>query len=468
MDRKKAELRLYTGHENDTQFEIFKLHNRWQKNPATSLLNDFDHLVTLLISERFEVSDQYRDDMGKMAQQDHPSFVEPPATRLDKLKVIWESAFPTRELLIAGNRIEARNKSGSEIYHAKEMSDGERGVFHLIAEALSVPLDGVFIVDEPELHLHRSIQARLWDAVEQERPDCVIVYITHDLDFAASRQQATKIWLREYTDEVWDWAELPNDNSVPEPLLLEVVGSRKPILFVEGDRGSLDFLVFGKLFPERTVIPCGSCEAVIHSTSSFRKQTGLHHNNCCGLIDNDGRTETDIEYLKGIGVEVLPVALIENLFITESVLSFAAKTLSYEVGDATTKIKDRVFERLISNTETVISNLTRQEIELALGRFGGGSNGVQKISDAFDESVASVDPKKIYEKWQKEIERVLGEKDYVAALRYYKIKGLAAEADPVFSCRFQPQVQRWLQSHDAEKLVTTFRDAMPEVVTSIE
>ena len=78
------------------------------------------------------------------------------------------------------------------------------GSFTLIGEALSVPKDGVFIVDEPELHLHRAIQARLWDAVEIARPDCTFVYITHDLGFAASRKDATKVWLREYNDGKWD------------------------------------------------------------------------------------------------------------------------------------------------------------------------------------------------------------------------------------------------------------------------
>src|SRR5688500_17911129 len=39
-----------------------------------------------------------------------------------------------------------------------------------------------------ELHLHRALQAPLWDEIEAERADCLFVYLTHDLDFAASRR----------------------------------------------------------------------------------------------------------------------------------------------------------------------------------------------------------------------------------------------------------------------------------------
>ena len=46
---------------------------------------------------------------------------------------------------------------------------------------------GALIIDEPELHVHRSIMDRLWDELEGARPDSVFVFITHDLEFAASR-----------------------------------------------------------------------------------------------------------------------------------------------------------------------------------------------------------------------------------------------------------------------------------------
>lgn len=460
MDFLEAESRLFTGHTGRENPAHYRQHHRWQNRPATALLDDFEPLVTLMVSESFTVSDQYR-----VAMQAEDKYVTPPKTRLDLVKQIWEAVLPARELIITGNRFETRNRQGKNPYHAKEMSDGERGVFHLIGEALSVPKDGLFIVDEPELHLHRAIQARLWDAIEVARPDCTFVYITHDLGFAASRKDATKVWLREYIEGKWDWEEAPESDAFPESMLLEVMGSRRPILFAEGDRSSLDYFIYGKVFAEHTVVPCGSCELVVHSVRSFAQMPSLHHNECAGLVDNDGRSDADIKMLNGLGIAVLPVALVENLFLLESMLVIAAEKLGHNPAEAVGKVKERVFTILNTNVVRVISNLTRMEIEAGLRTFGKGGDGADALAAAYKSACAAIDPSAIYKKWEEEIGRVLSEKDYPAALRYYKTKGLASEAGSVFGVRFQDQVMRWLRGKDSASLVAALRAAIPETPT---
>ena len=101
MDFQEAELRLFTGGTEKSNFAHYRQHQRWQNQPATALLNDFEPLVTLMVSESFTVSDQYR-----VAMQGENKYVTPPATRLDLVKQIWEAVLPARELVITGNRIE--------------------------------------------------------------------------------------------------------------------------------------------------------------------------------------------------------------------------------------------------------------------------------------------------------------------------------------------------------------------------
>jgi hypothetical protein len=393
-DLEEAEQNLYFGYPGKDNQAHYRQHNRWHNNPATALLDDFAQLVTVMVSESFVVSDQYR-----VAMQSSRQYVAPQKTRLDLVKEIWEVVLPTRELVIAGSRIDVRNRRDKKIYHAKEMSDGERGIFHLIGEALSVPPNGVFIVDEPELHLHRAIQARLWDAIENARPDCIFVYITHDLGFAASRKDATKIWLREYADGRSNWEEVPDEDQLPELMLLEVVGSRQPILFVEGTRSSLDHFVYGKVYPQYCIAPCGSCENVVHSTKSFSTLEGLHHNTCCGLVDHDGRSADDIAKLESLGVKVLPVALIENLFLTESVLTIAALKLGRDPVDTLAKVKERVLGQLRRQRVRVVSNLTRQEIETGLRLIGKGADGADALTSAFAFACNEIKPDEIYKRW---------------------------------------------------------------------
>lgn len=457
-DFEEAERSLLFGSHENRNAALHRQHSRWQNQPAIALLDDFAPLVTVMVSESFAVSDQYRVSMKEVTE-----YVAPPKTRMDLVKEIWEAVLPDRELVFTGSRIETRNRKDSSLYHAKEMSDGERGIFHLIGEALSVPKDGVFVVDEPELHLHRAIQARLWDAVEAARPDCTFVYITHDLGFAASRKDATKVWLREYTNGKWDWEEVPETDAFPETLLLEVMGSRRPVLFVEGDRTSLDFFIYGKVFPEHTVIPCGSCELVVHSVCSFAQLPSLHHNKCGGMVDNDGRSISDIQMLEELGIAVLPVALVENLFLLEAILKIAAERLGHNPDEVVPKVKERVFKLVRIKSVEIASNLTRQEIETALRTFGKGGDGAEALSADFKSACDSIDPKAIYTKWEKEIARVLAEQDYNAALRYYKIKGLHAEAGAVFGVRFQDQTMRWLRNKDSAPLVEALRSAIPNI-----
>lgn len=72
------------------------------------------------------------------------------------------------------------------------MSDGERVGLYLMAQSLCVPSDKTIIIDEPEIHLHRSIMNRLWEAIEAEREDCFFIYITHDTQFASNHKNSKK------------------------------------------------------------------------------------------------------------------------------------------------------------------------------------------------------------------------------------------------------------------------------------
>jgi hypothetical protein len=127
------------------------------------------------------------------------------------------------------------------------MSDGERSIFYFLGQSLMAPDNAAIIVDEPESHVHRAILRPLWDAIERARPDCGFVYITHDLDFAVGRSASAKYFIGGYqhTPPQWDLHELPENTGLPDAVVAELVGSRKPILFIEGERGSLDLTIYG-------------------------------------------------------------------------------------------------------------------------------------------------------------------------------------------------------------------------------
>ena len=120
------------------------------------------------------------------------------------------------------------------------MSDGERVAFYLLGQVLCAPTDAIVVIDEPEIHLHRAIQVALWDEAEKSRPDCTFVYITHDLEFAGARSAARKIWVKSFDGSSWTWDEVEPQEDLPDHLVFQVLGSRRPVLFVEGEANSLD------------------------------------------------------------------------------------------------------------------------------------------------------------------------------------------------------------------------------------
>ena len=89
---------------------------------------------------------------------------------MDLVKKLWEKTLPHRELIIGGLRIQTCVRGHADkIYNSSEMSDGERVIFYLIGQCLAVPENGIIVIDEPELHLHKSVQIPLWNDIEKLR-----------------------------------------------------------------------------------------------------------------------------------------------------------------------------------------------------------------------------------------------------------------------------------------------------------
>jgi hypothetical protein len=253
------------GHEGVERWHYGQiLGSRWNGRPVSHALSDFDQLVAILFADRTR-----RDRDYTQRAEECQAYESVPPCMLATLVRMWRAVLSHRELVLGDHIVQVR-ASGSGLYPALELSDGERVAFYLIGQALAAPPGAVLVIDEPENHLHRAIQPRLWDQIEAERPDCLFVYLTHNLEFAASRVTAKKVWAKAFDGTRWDWEEITPNEAVPDELLFEVLGSRKPVLFVEGRGGSLDRGIFDILYPDRLVVPREGCERVVTATMAFR------------------------------------------------------------------------------------------------------------------------------------------------------------------------------------------------------
>ncbi|MEA5512475.1 DUF4435 domain-containing protein [Nodularia sp. UHCC 0506] len=412
-------------------YEYYKLSQRWQNKPAISLLNDFDKLMGYLFSEQTEKNAEYC-NAAKASEER----IEPLTTKLDQVKEVWEKILPHRELIISGLVIKTQIRDSSENrYNSSEMSDGERVIFYLIGQCLAAPENGIIVIDEPELHLHKSIQAPLWSDIEKLRPDCLFVYLTHDLDFAAAQESAEKIWLKSYDGNNWDWQRIEKVDGLPEELLLQILGSRKNVVFVEGQNGSFDVSLYRSLLSNFLVIPKGSCTQVIQSVKALKASNQFHHLDIYGIIDRDRRVEKEIEELLNDGIYVLEVAEVENLFLTPEILELVSQKLARNPDDDFKKVSAFVFKELKLELETQISLRTAREIKFKLNLFDDKSKGEIKLQEALNKLIEHINVSSIYNSSKRLFEKIIEMKDYNDLLKYYNRKSLAQRISGCFGLK---------------------------------
>lgn len=356
---------------------------------------------------------------------------EPPTTNLDRTLEIWNSLIEHRIIsCVDGMNINVESEKGRP-YPAIQMSDGEKVMLFLIAQVLQAPTSGFVIIDEPEMYLHKTILKKLWDILEKERQDCIFIYLTHDLDFATSRTTAKKIWIRSFTHpDKWDIENIP-ENDLPEPLLLELLGSRKNILFCEGKKGSIDEKIYNILFPGFTITPVDNCFAVINYTKAFNKLPNSS-TKAYGVIDSDHHGTERLKALEPENIYSLSMTEPENLFLDESFLLLLAKQLLFDE-TIVEQIKADVLNQLEKEIELQISNYVSAKINYYFkDSHVSKGNTLTTVIENFTKFASEVKIQDWYDNRKLEIEKIISEKDYLKALSVFNNKGLKAIANRHF------------------------------------
>lgn len=447
IGEKKALMGLRTGHAAETSHAGHRLGSRWGASAAVFLLSDYDFLLQALFAEQANTSLRVYNlnKPGVPATSEEFKF-----TKFDQLVKLWEKLLPHRSLHVTGDEIQVSIPGRTGTYSASDMSDGERAIFYMIGQVLVADDQQVLIIDEPELHVHRSIMSKLWDELEGARPDCSFIFITHDLEFAAARE-AEKYVIRDYSpDRGWTISEVPDDSGFDEELITLILGSRRPILFVEGDQGSLDSALYRCCYPGWTVVPRGSCAEVIHSVVTMRANSRIAWVKCAGIVDGDGHDESDRSYLASLGVAVLPVSEIENLILLPEV-SRAIGMMENFAGEELESRLDQLAARIFSMVEseevierTVVRHCTRRIDRLLKKVDLSASRSVEELQSGFRDASDSVDVVDMANRARQELKDAVSRKDLRALLKIYDNKGLLSAAASILKgCRLE-EFKGWL------------------------
>ena len=441
--------------------------SRFQNKPATYLLHDFRQVLALLFAEA-QIELQEEHEYAKKCYSENKTISPPNDTVVDKAVKIWNTLLSHRTIDLFGNGIHV-NFNGQQ-YHGQEMSDGERVMLYMISQALVVKPNSIFIIDEPELHIHKAILNELWSMLENERPDCVFMYLTHDLDFALSRNNAQYLWIKSYDGKHWDYEFLNVDSypDLPSKLLLEMLGTRQKIVFVEGTKNSYDYRLYQEIYRDKGyhVIPCGGCQEVIQIVKAKKTYEQLQSIEIYGIIDRDFRDEKEIEELKKDGIYVLTVAEVENLFIVPEILEIMENQLGCDYGTAV-KAKQFIIDLFNSVKEKQISEALSREISYQMSLFGIGASSFsnEEINTMINKkySVENIS------QWRSEKEAVFNSaQSLIEILRVFNFKDLSKKIGAKYKLAdndFPKRVINVLTKNNEvrKKILTVLSQYVPEL-----
>lgn len=470
ISERQALLGLRTGYANESSSVHHREHNRWGSKRAVGLLNDFDYLIQALFAEQSNTSlnayNRYKP--GAPASTD-----EFKLTKFDKLNEIWSRLLPHRVLHISGDNILVSVPGSDTTYKSSEMSDGERAIFYMIGQVLVADEHQVLIIDEPELHVHRSIMSKLWDELEAARSDCAFVFITHELEFAAART-AQKYIIRDYNPTpFWSIEPVPEDTGFSEELTTLILGSRKPILFVEGTGSSLDLAIYRCCYPDWTVIPRSSCSEVIHSVVTLRQHAMLTRVICSGIVDADDYDEEDKSYLGQLGIATLPVSEIENLILLPDVSKAIAISEGYAGEELLTRLSalsDKIFESVNSEEkiEKVVVLYCKRRIDRILKKIDlSNAKTISAVEAEYVNKTSSLNIQEIAGYLTEKIQSAIASRDLPELLARYDNKGLVSHAAAYLkSCQqknFEAWLTRVLRNKSDAGIITAISNHLPEI-----
>ncbi|MCT3048092.1 DUF4435 domain-containing protein [Leuconostoc mesenteroides] len=397
--------RVHDIQKQDLSSEAKQTNSLSNYNNKSTML--FAQLMTALINEHLLKQSQYT---GKLSDLN---------TQLTVLKNVWKIMFPDIELVEDVINRTLSVQKGDFNYSINEMSDGEKAVLYYMLQILFVPPKSFVFVDEPETYLNSSISNRLWNTLEASRKDVKFVYISHNVNFIASRKNTDILWVKNFSyPNKWELQPLKN-SKLPRELMSELAGIKKPIIFVEGTISSYDYNLFTSMFNDKAiVIPVGGHTNVINYTKAYNDDSVFNDGKAFGIVDNDLRNDNEIDKLKRSSVYVLPFNEIEMLYFEEELMKNFLSDLSYDSEIITTRINHfkEEFFKAVSNKfdlikeakakKTLDTYISNQKVE----KFAG-KTAEQMVLDVIDK-INGIDLPNYIEAFGIKLKATIDSRDY--------------------------------------------------------
>lgn len=392
-----------------------------QSYMRTDAVSELDKLSYMLFIDEFEYLLALKQE--SRGERHQPTRLKP--TRLDRLVKLWEKVFPGNRIVRERGSMMFSTRSGDDLIPAERLSQSEQTVLYYAAAVLYAMPDAVIFIDSPSLFLHPTVLNSLWNSIEELRPDCTFVYNSVDVQFVSSRTQNVCVWVKSYDAEAhaWDYEVMP-PGDVKEDLFVDLIGTRKPVLFIEGDaRHSIDARLYPLVFPDCTVRPLGSCDKVIETTRSFNDLKNMHHLESRGVVDRDRRTDQEVDYLRRKMVMVPEVAEVENLFLLEEVVKGMARYRRRNPERVFAKVSESIIGEFKSRfDEQALQHVRHRVKRMVECRIDARFSCITAMETHLRGLITMLKPREQYNELRNEFKTYISRNDYADILKVFNHK----------------------------------------------
>jgi ABC-type cobalamin/Fe3+-siderophores transport system ATPase subunit len=349
------------------------------------------------------------------------------------------------------------SKADSAPFSYAQLSDGERNALVIMASVLTAAEGTLFLIDEPERHLHRSIISPLLTQLFAQRPDCYFIISTHEVELPIDAPDSRTLLVRDVVffegyPSAWDIDVMDNAAPGNDSLRRDILGARRSILFVEGESNSLDVPLYSLLFPQVSVVPKSSCRDVEQAVRGIRSSSEFHWVQAFGIVDNDNRPQGELAALQTEGIYPLSVYSVESVYYHPDIIQLVATRLSkaqgFDVQQATQHALDGILEAVNRQSqhlvERVVDRQAREQVARQLPTI--------KTVQAGEKAEISVDIPGLLRTEQAHLATLMSNRDVAAIVARYPIR-----ETPAFSA-----VARAVRLTDSKAYVSTVRAMMAD------
>ena len=251
--------------------------------------------------------------------------------------------------------------------------------------------------------------------------------------------------------------------------LLELLGNRKTIIFVEGEKGGKDHAIYQSIYRNYNIVPRGGCQSVIELVRLLRLNSCFYHIDVYGIIDRDYRTDEEINTLSSEYIFCIDVAEIENILLNEDILRLIAKKQHLDPDNIVQSVTDKARKLLNEQIEVQASRRTCRKIENNLYKINTKSKGLEAIKQSVADAISNLGIETIYQENLELYTRLASAGTLSEILKYYNNKGLVKNICSIFELGnngYEGLVLRMLNSNEREQIISGLQRYVPSIPDS--